>query len=85
MNNSQLQILNVYPNPTIGLTTVQIKSKLKDTKLYLINALGYIINEFDVSNLTEFSFNLEHYPVGTYQLVLVQGGFFSSLKSLILN
>lgn len=85
VNNSQIQILAIYPNPTADIANVKFASNLQNSKLFLINSAGYIIDDFDISNLTEFSFNTSSLISGSYMLIIVSNGFYSEYKTIIKN
>ena len=83
MNNSLIKITDIFPNPTSNVVNVKFGTSSNNTKLYLIHSGGYIINEFDVSNLSEFSANTSLLSNGNYFFILVANGLYSESKSLI--
>lgn len=83
VNNSQIQILGIYPNPTADVVNVKFATCLQNSKLFLINSKGYIIDDFDISDLTEFPFNTSSLISGTYELILVSDGYYSESKTLL--
>lgn len=83
VNNSLIKITNVFPNPASNVVNLKFASSSNNSKLYLIHSGGYIINEFDVSNLTDFSVNTSLLSNGTYLFFLVSNGIYSESKSLI--
>ena len=83
VNNSLIKITNVFPNPTSNVVNLKFASSSNNSKLYLIHSGGYIINEYDVSNLTDFSVNTSLLSNGNYLFVLVSNGIYSESKSLM--
>ena len=83
VNNSLIKITNVFPNPTSNVVNLKFASSSNNSKLYLIHSGGYIINEYNVSNLTDFSVNTSLLSNGTYLFVLVSNGVYSESKSLL--
>jgi hypothetical protein len=83
VNNSLLKITNVFPNPASNVVKLKFASSSNNSQLFLIHSGGYIINEYDVSNLTDFSVNTSLLNNGNYLFVLVSNGVYSESKSLI--
>ncbi len=83
VNDSLIKITNVFPNPTSNVVNLKFASSSNNSKLYLIHSGGYIINKFDVSNLTDFSVNTSLLSNGNYLFVLVSNGIYSESKPLI--
>ncbi len=67
----------VYPNPSHGLFTVEVRSdKLKVAKLEVINALGVLVYSADVALENQAAFSdlkLESFPDGMYLVRLSDG------------
>lgn len=83
VNNSLIKITNVFPNPTSNVVNLKFASSSNNSKLYLIHSRGYLINEFDVSNLVDFTVNISFLSKGNYLFVLVSNGVYSESKTLI--
>ncbi len=83
VNNSLIKIINVFPNPTSDVVNLKFSSSSNNSKLYLIHSGGYIINEYDVSNLTDFSVNTSLLNNGKYLFILVSNGVYSESKTII--
>lgn len=83
VNNSQIQITSIYPNPTLDIVHLKFASSLNNSKLYLVHSKGYVIKEYDVSNLSDFSCNTSLISKGEYFFILVSNGFYSESKPLI--
>lgn len=83
VNNSQIRILSVFPNPTVDFAQIKFASRIPNSKLYLINSQGYVINEFDISNMSEFTYNSSSLISGSYVFVIVTNGIYSESKTMI--
>lgn len=65
--------LTIYPNPTEGEVSIQIPSTLKGSNVTvtLVNALGNVVNQFELNNVSEIeNLNLGNLPKGLYLLKL---------------
>jgi hypothetical protein len=83
VNNSLIKITKVFPNPASNVVNLKFASSSNNSKLYLIHSGGYIINEFDVSNLSDYIVNTALLSDGNYLFVLVSNGVYSESKSFI--
>jgi hypothetical protein len=83
VNNSQIRILSIFPNPTVDFAQIKFASRIPNSKLYLINSQGYVINEFDISNMSEFTYNSSSLISGSYVFVIVTNGIYSESKTMI--
>jgi hypothetical protein len=83
VNNSQIKILSVFPNPTIDVAHLRFASSLPNSMLYLISSEGYIICDFDISNMSEFTYYSSSLKSGSYMFIIVSDGFYSESKTMI--
>jgi hypothetical protein len=83
VNNSQFNILKVFPNPTLSSSTVKFASENKSAKLFVVSNKGFICQKIDVSNLTEYSLDISKLSSGSYNLILVSDGYYSEAYTLI--
>jgi hypothetical protein len=83
VNNSLINIINLFPNPTSDVVNLKFASSSNNSKLYLIHSGGYIINEYDVSNLIDYSVNASLLNNGKYLFILVSNGVYSESKTMI--
>lgn len=81
VNDSQIKITSIFPNPTADIVNLTFASSLNNSKLYLIHSKGYIVDEFNVSNLSEFSINVSSISNGIYFFVLISDGIYSESKT----
>jgi hypothetical protein len=79
--------INVYPNPSDGHFTVNIKGFEKDVEMQVVNILGKVINitRLDNSNIATYSreFDLSNYPSGIYFLRFTDGTLVRTKKIII--
>ncbi len=83
VKNSQIKIKSIYPNPADEYALVKFETSLKDSKLILINSNSIIMNEYNISNLTEFNCNLSSLKSGSYFFILVNDQYYSESMKFI--
>jgi len=66
VKNSDLE-MNVYPNPTKDILNIDLQSTHVDINLKVYDALGKIINDFDISDL-KHQIDLSEYSNGIYYI-----------------
>ncbi len=65
--NEDLNIqVSVYPNPTTGKVTIHTSAGMRN--IQIIDPLGNVILKLNLNNETHFTFDLENYPSGVYQV-----------------
>lgn len=77
VEDKDLQLVIIYPNPTSGLLTVDQIPLDKLTKVELFDAAGRVVSSWKLNN-SKMNFDLSNYASGTYNLV-----FTGSEKKLI--
>jgi len=63
--NSGMNIMNIYPNPNTGEFTIQSESNLK---LSLVNDLGQIIQNIELSGANDYKISMSNLAKGIYFL-----------------
>ncbi len=69
---NQLEQIYVFPNPSSGLTSVQINSPLKNATLAIYNSVGKLIHEFNWEEGNSLSFETDNFANGIYFLNILQ-------------
>ena len=79
--------VNVYPNPTTGLVTIDISlNQSEDIELIITNALGQVVDYVELDNTLseQYQFDLSSYSNGVY-MVKVQTDSESAVKRITLT
>ena len=82
LENGASNAISVYPNPTSGIISVNVKEGFENLEMALINILGEDITSH--AKVTERQFDLSNYPDGIYFLKSTLNGQ-STLFKIILN
>jgi lysyl endopeptidase len=65
--NSMLQGIVVYPNPTNGIVNVDLSKLTADeVQISIFNAVGALVSTDRVSNIATFQSNMSNHPAGLY-------------------
>ena len=60
--------IKVYPNPTIGKTTISLGKEMKEVSIKVVSVLGQVVILEEFTNVNEFEINLKHFDSGVYYL-----------------
>ena len=77
-------LIDVYPNPTNGIFTVDYSQA---TKIKVVNLLGQEVLDLDVIQNTDGSENIDlsTFPNGMYIVMVYNGTYISNYKLLLSN
>lgn len=64
-------IKSVYPNPTSGITTIELNQVVNNSQIYVTDENNQLINLQQVDGL-QIDLDLSHYPSGTYIISLIK-------------
>ncbi len=82
-HNKAADILNIYPNPSSAVFTIEFGDPAKDqqkTKVYVYNMLGEVVLEKSISSGTKENIDLGNFDNGTYFVKLVSGNTYTTKK-----
>ena len=88
-SSSQLNITNLYPNPSDGLVTVQYKFKQGNNPQQLIvyNLKGYVVYKQDITDasIENLEFNVSKWKTGEYFVTLINESIYSESFPMIVK
>jgi hypothetical protein len=64
--STMLTSMNIYPNPTRGIATIDFGSTQKSVTISVISVTGQLISEELQNNIRSYTMDLEHLPKGLY-------------------
>lgn len=82
--NNQENKTNVFPNPSSGIITVQMRDYLSEAKIIVHDVLGNCLFEKNCRGETSQEINLSYQPKGVYFMEIVAGGE-RVLKKIVLQ
>ena len=68
-----IEIFNVYPNPSSGVFTLSLKTENEQSDVYVIDILGIVIYRSQLTGTGEQEINLSMHPHGIYFVKVVSG------------
>ncbi len=71
INSTELETVNVYPNPSTGILNVEIVAANEAVNIQMTNTLGQIVLDEKTKN-NKSSYNISHLPNGIYFITLNQ-------------
>ena len=81
--------MNLYPNPSDGLVTVQYKFKQGNTpqELIVYDMKGYVVYKQDITNasIESLEFNISNWKAGEYFVTLITEDVYSKPLPLIVK
>ena len=85
INNSSELSLEVYPNPSNGLISVNSTAAFRDNvSIQVVNMIGQIIDQRETeSGILNMNFDLRNYPKGMYLIKVLSGSKILSKKVLV--
>jgi hypothetical protein len=83
VNNSQIQITHIFPNPSTDIVKLKFSTTSENSKLFLVHSKGYIVCDYDVFHLSEFTFNASFLSPGIYWFFLVSDGYYSKSRPFV--
>ncbi len=78
--------VSVYPNPSTGIFTVELKSLEQQATISILDFSGRVLEQEEVSNMTNFkkSFDLSDYSKGVY-LLKINNGANSDYQKIVIQ
>ena len=63
-----LESIEVYPNPTEGISTIEIKGTIQNGTVKVMNYLGQVIQVLNLNNRNKLPIDLSENAPGVYML-----------------
>ena len=84
-NNSQLKIIEVFPNPCDQFMNIKLSQKMKKASLVIINAEGYIMQKSEIYDDEIITLNVSKYTPGIYFVRLVDDRFYTDAVKVVIQ
>jgi len=77
--------LEMYPNPTSGMVTINLLPAKEGAVLTVVDALGKVVRTESIRNISfeRYTLNLENLPKGIYSVNITKGGEVATQKIVI--